>query len=316
MLIIFRNVLLLFVLCAVVLLPQGEGRAAVTKKLQILASTFPIYQITRNIVAGAEGVEVSLMIPAQLGCPHDHALSPHDMQQLAKADVVILNGLGMEDFLKPALAKLRPGVTIVESAQGIASILPANNEKHDQAHRGKHEEKYVARNPHLFASPNQAALLTENIAKALARQYPAEAATYRANAAAYSQRLHSLAYAFAALGQQVGNKKIVAQQEVFAYLVRDMGLEMVAEFPGHEGQAPVAAEMLDLMQRIRAQHAGALLIETQYPAQLGASIARETGLVAVRLDSLASGPSQAPLDYYEQVMRMNLIALEQALLGR
>jgi zinc/manganese transport system substrate-binding protein/zinc transport system substrate-binding protein len=74
--------------------------------------------------------------------------------------------------------------------------------------------------------------------------------------------------------------------------------------------------VLALVERVRAQHAAALLLEEQYPVQLGASIARETGLVAVRLDSLASGPEQAPLDYYEQVMRMNLIALEQALLGR
>jgi ABC-type Zn uptake system ZnuABC Zn-binding protein ZnuA len=89
--------LALLTACAMAL-PSSPSRAA-TPQLRILASTFPIYQITRNVTRDVEGIALELMIPAALGCPHDYVLTPQDMDKLAKADLLIINGLGMEEFL-------------------------------------------------------------------------------------------------------------------------------------------------------------------------------------------------------------------------
>lgn len=300
--------------CSVLLLRQPTAWSA-EKNLQVLATTFPIYQLTRNIAAGASGVEVNLMIPAQMGCPHDYGLTPQDMRKLAKANVLIVNGLGMEEFLGAPLKKTHPALKIVDSSQGISNILQYGEteeaEDDHQHHEGK--EHHDVSNPHLFASPRMAALLAGAIAKALAEIHPAGAAVYAANAQTYGQRLNQLADELAALGKRLRNNRIVTQHGVFDYLARDMGLEVAAVVQAHAGQEPSAAEILKIVAVVKTKKAGAIFTEPQYPESVGATIAKEAGIASARLDPGANGPEQAPLEHYEQVMRTNLNTLEKTL---
>ncbi|WP_310599656.1 metal ABC transporter solute-binding protein, Zn/Mn family [Desulfobulbus sp.] len=322
-----RNFLLplLFSCCLVVLSPPSQAQAA--DKVRILATTFPLYQITRNISQGVEGAEIDLMIPAEMGCPHDYALTPQDMRKLARADVLVVNGLGMEEFLGAPIAKANPRLRVVDSSQGIKQVLDYTDAEHagaDHDHRPAGDGRDAANhrdddhhgqgpNPHLFASPRMAALLAANIADGLVRAHPAGGARYAANAHAYAQRMNRLADDMAALGKRLANNRIVTQHGVFDYLARDMGLAVVAVIQAHPGQNPSAAEILELVAAIKAKKAGALFTEPQYPEAIGATIAREAGIAAARLDPAANGPEQAPLDYYEQVMRRNMTVLEQTL---
>ncbi|ADW16434.1 periplasmic solute binding protein [Desulfobulbus propionicus DSM 2032] len=318
-----RLLLLLFVCPAALCLSQSKAHAA-DRPPRILASTFPMYQIVRNITQGIDGVEVELMIPAQMGCPHDYALTPQDMTKLARAEVLVINGLGLEEFLGAPVRKANPHLTLIDSSRGIAQILPYTEEKEGHGHASKthgqphgvhndgHDGHHDA-NPHLFASPRMAALLTANIANALAQVHPAGAAAYTANAQTYGQRLTRLADELAELGKRLHTNRIVTQHGVFDYLARDMGLEVVAVVQAHAGQDPSASEILRLVQTIKAKKAGAIFTEPQYPEAVGRTIAKEAAIATARLDPAATGPEQAPLDYYEQVMRANLNTLEQTL---
>jgi len=306
---------------AALLWPHRPGLAA-EQTLQLLASTFPIYQITRNLTAGSKTVQVALMIPAELGCPHDYALSPQDMRKLTKADVLIINGLGLEEFMGAPVQKANPKLRIIDSSQGITQMLHFSeatehghhDEHHDrQAAKDQQHEETEAPNPHLFASPRMAAQLTANIADQLARIDPAGAPLYAANARTYGQRLERLAEAFTVLGKRLRNNRIVTQHGVFDYLARDMGLEVVAVVQGHAGQEPSASEILAIVAAIKEKKAGAIFTEPQYPKGVGKTIAKEAGIAAATLDPAANGPPQAPLDYYEQVMRTNLNTLERTL---
>ena len=80
------------------------GAFAAEPKVRVLATTYPVYLLTRAVAQTSPDVQVDLLIPAQTGCPHDYALTPKDMQKLSKANVVIINGLGMESFLEKPLA--------------------------------------------------------------------------------------------------------------------------------------------------------------------------------------------------------------------
>ncbi|MDR2551100.1 MAG: zinc ABC transporter substrate-binding protein [Desulfobulbus sp.] len=323
-----RNFLLpLLFSCCLALLPPHLQASTAEHKVRVLTTTFPLYQITRNISQGVEGVEIDLMIPAEMGCPHDYALTPQDMRKLARADVLIVNGLGMEEFLGAPIAKANPRLQVVDSSQGIGHVLAYTDAElggsgHDHRPpgegrdaKGHNDDDHHGQgpNPHLFASPRMAALLAANIADGLAQAHPAGAARYAANANAYEQRMNRLADDMAALGKRLANNRIVTQHGVFDYLARDMGLAVVAVIQAHPGQNPSAAEILDLVAAIKAKKAGALFTEPQYPEAIGATIAREAGIAAARLDPAANGPEQAPLDYYEQVMRRNMIVLEQTL---
>ena len=79
------------------------------------------------------------------------------------------------------------------------------------------------------------------------------------------------------------------------------------------GQEPSAAEMLRTVETIRARNAGAVFTEPQYSPKVGQNIAAEAGIPVASLDPAASGPENAPLDYYESVMRVNMDVLRTTL---
>ena len=298
---------------------------------RILCSTFPIYQITRNVTQGRDAVSVELMLPAQLGCPHDYALTPQDMQKLSRADVLIVNGLGMEDFLGAPVRKANAKLRMIDSSTGIQEVLRYTEEKdHDNGHSKKtnarekpaghahhpneadsHQHEGI--NPHLFTSPKLAARLAGNIAAELSRVDPDGAAIYAKNAQQYADKLNALADDFAALGKTVKNNRIITQHGVFDYLAQDMGLEVSAVVQAHAGQEPSAAEMLEIIQTAKEKKVAAIFTEPQYPARVGQTIARESGMLTATLDPVATGPENAPLDYFETVMRQNMVILKETL---
>lgn len=323
-----------------------------TKELHVLASTFPMSLFTRNVINGVEGVKVESMIPAAMGCPHDYALTPADMGKIRRSDLFIANGLGLEEFLGAPLQRANPGIVVVDTSRGITDLLeiaPARSEKdhehnhdsstktphreavhepaetHDSRHRGHgrddhgeenddhHEHDHRGANPHLFASPSMAVRIVQNIAQALALADPAHAEAYLRNASAYAASLADLAEQFERAGQKLRTRKIVTQHAVFDYLARDMGLEIVAVVAEDPGQEPSAAEMLRIVKVIKKQGAASIFTEPQYPAKVGRTIASEAGISVEILDPVASGPDNAPLDYYQQVMRKNLETLKKTL---
>ena len=302
------------------------GATLARAELNMLCTTFPIHQIARNVAQGRAGVDLQLMLPAGMGCPHDYALTPQDMRKLAAADVLVVNGQGLEEFLGAPVRTANPDVETIDSSAGIQDLLeyahePAEAEEehgheaeadpgHEEHDHGHHHHEGV--NPHLFASPRQAAQIALNVAAGLSKADPEGAGVYFRNAQAYADRLNALADEMAALGRTLKNNRIVEPHGVFDYLARDMGLEVVAVLRPH-GQEPSAAEMLELVRTLRAKQAGAIFTEPQYPAKVGAALARETGLPTATLDPVATGPDAAPLDYYETAMRQNMEVLRATL---
>ncbi len=304
--------------------------SATTLSKRVLCSTFPIYQITRNVTQGLNSVSVELMLPAQLGCPHDYALTPQDMKKLSRVDVLIVNGLGIEEFLGAPVRKANAKLRVIDSSTGIQEVIRYAKEKdNDHGHSKKidvmekpgrthsphdedqHQQEGI--NPHLFTSPKLVARLAINIAAGLAQADPDGSATYAKNAQQYTDRLNTLTDDFAALGKTFKNNRIITQHGVFDYLARDMGLEVCAVVQAHAGQEPSAAEMLEIIRTAKGKQVAAIFTEPQYPARVGQTIARESGILTATLDPVATGPENAPLDYFETVMRQNMVILKETL---
>lgn len=286
------------VLAALLLaLPAAAAERAAPRRL--LAATFPVFQIVRQVVRDVPGIQLELLFPAEAGCPHDRALTPRDMRKLAEADILAINGLGLEAFADQDLARLNPRLAVADAAEGAQDLLP-------DGETGRF-------NPHLFASPRRAAGMSLTLGNRLAQLDPDHADLYRKNAAAYAQRLNRLADAFAELGGRLANRRIVTGHNVFDYLARDMGLEVSAVLQAGENRQPAAADLLRLIRLIREQQVGAVFSEPGHAETLARTVAREAGIPAARLDPVAGGPADAPPDYYETVMRANLHTLERTL---
>lgn len=287
-----------------------------TQAREYTATVFPVWILLQEIAGGAPGVNVNLLLPAGSGCPHDYAMTPADRRTLARADVLVMNGLGLEGFLGYASKRqslLKPGASVIIAAQDLSGILSAEGScGHSHSH---HDKDACSANPHIFAAPSMMAQMARSIVSQLARLDAANADRYRANGADIVSRLETLAAECRNSGEKLKARAVIAQHNIFDYLARDLGLSMEAHIQAHDGHEPSARAMLDLVRLIRAKKVAAVITEPQYPVRAGRTLAAETGIPCISLDPAANGPEHLdhPLDWYEKTMRANLRTLEQAL---
>lgn len=277
----------------------GENRP-----LRVAASVFPIYIFASNVCAESAGVKLELLIPPSLGCPHDFTLRPADMRKLAQADVLIINGAGLEDFLVKALESL-PKAPVVIDASANTLKLPAAGGHHDHEHDHDHDHG-MGVNPHIFASPANAAIMVKNIAAGLAKADPSRAALYERNGESCAAALGALADKFEAIGKRTKNPKIALEHDALAYIARNARLEITAVFENSDSAAVIARLAANLKKEKPALLAG----DSQYSDRLLKMLARESELPYASLDPCASGPADAAPDYYQKAMEKNLEILE------
>jgi len=288
------------ILLASVLIFSPFPQAAQGADLRVLTSFLPMDIFTRNVVGGAPGVTVRMMLPATLGCPHDYSLSPGDMRKISEADLFIANGYGMEDFLGAPIRRANPDIRIVETASSVTPLLVGNG----------HGEI----NPHTWVSPRNAILQVRAIEKALSAASPENEPVFRRNADAYVGRLEILAGEFDKTASHFRSRNIVTFHNVFDYLARDLGLTVVGWIEQTPGQEPSAGEIRDLIRTIRERKAAAVFAEPQYPVRLATMVAGEAGVPVFTLDPVSTG-STTP-STYEDIMRQNLRTLAEALGNR
>lgn len=280
--------------------------------LRILTSFLPMEIFTRNVVGDTPGVTVVSMFPASTGCPHDYALTPGDMKKIASADLFVANGFGMEEFLGEPVRRANPGIRVVETARGVRPIREGNDDPARVAGGKGHGPGVV--NPHTWVSPRNAILQVREIEKALSAARPADAAAFRRNADAYVSRLSALAAEFEEAAKTFRRRNIVTFHNVFDYLARDLGLQVVGEIETAPGQEPSAGEIRNLSRTIREKDVPAVFSEPQYSAKLAEALAREAGVPVRVLDPVATGsPARTA---YEDAMRRNLSTLKEALSAR
>jgi len=265
-----------------------------------------MYIFTINVVGDAPGVSVDLMLPASLGCPHDYALTPSDMRKIADADLLVANGRGMEEFLGAPIRKANPQLRVIETAASVAALREPRGGR-------VHGDDAADVNPHTWVSPRNAVSQVRAIERALSAASPSNADRFHANATRYLLRLERLDRAFAEAARTFRKREIVTFHNVFDYLARDYGLEIVGEVESTPGQEPSAGEMRHLVRTIRERGVPAVFAEPQYPLRVAEVIAREAGVPVRVLDPVATGPT-APTAY-EDAMRRNLKTLTEALAG-
>ena len=112
-------------LCAALLLcarcaapARADGSA--DGSFHILTSFYPIYALTINIAGGIDGVAVENMAQQSVGCLHDYTLRTGDMRMISAADVIVINGAGMESFADKLFGEL--GKQVIDSSTGIELI--------------------------------------------------------------------------------------------------------------------------------------------------------------------------------------------------
>jgi len=231
--------------------PQQKAEEPSGRKLEILCTVLPVFVLAQNVVEGSSGVALHLLLSPQIGCPHDYALTPTDAAMLEKADVIVMNGLGLESFLKDNPALARPGLRIIEASRGVDSI--ASFEEH----------ALDGTNPHAWVSPFQAEIVVLYLGVELGRIDTANAALYLSNAQSYAARLDSLGQALRQVVRRASNRGIVTYHNAFDYFARDLGLSILGVIESDPAEEPSARALSDLANRIKAAGPAGIFFEPQ-----------------------------------------------------
>ena len=277
----------------------------------ILCTTLPITALTNAVVKGVPGFHVTQMLSSTLGCPHDYALTPQDMKKLAQADVIVINGLGMEDLLTGALPRVNRKALLIDSSKGAKCVLHSREHRRaacpDPAHHHHGHNHGTVWNEHLFSSPGTAAEVVTRIAEELARAYPQNADQFRTNAKRYAEELLRLDREYREFGKTIAPERcgIAVQHGVFDYLAAATGLRVTDYLQAHAGSEPSAAEIRAMIARLKQQKVALILAEKNYPSRVTVLVSRETGIPVVVLSVYPENQSAKPEDFLE-VFRTNL----------
>ncbi len=272
----------------------------------IVTSFYPMYVFAQNIAKDVPGVSVVNMADQSVGCLHDYQLQTRDMVTLETADVLIVNGGGMGQFMDK-IAKTYAQLPVVTASEGI-DMLESAHSGHEHDHHD-HGETCVL-NAHVWLNPALAIEQVKNIAAGLCAADPANAAAYEANAAAYCEVLTALDRDIRAQLAPYAGEKMIAFHEAIIYFADAYGLEIAGLIEHDSGEEPGTRELAQTCDLVKELGVRALFVEPQYPQKAAQTIARETGAAIYELDPVVSG--DGALDSYERAMRENARILTEA----
>ena len=276
----------------------SKPQPAARKNITIVTSFYPMYIDVINITKDVDGVEVINMTKPQTGCLQDYQLTTEDMKTLEKADVLVANGAGMENFLEKA-AKQNKKLKIIE----------ASNYDHIQLLKDGEEE-----NPHVWTAVTYAIDQVKAITVQLCEADPEHKEQYRKNALDYVMKLEALRKEMHEQLDDLPHKDIVTFHEAFPYLAKEFKLNIVSVVEREPGTEPTPQELEQVIAKVKAMPVKVLFTEPQYSPAAAETISRETGAKIYTLDPVVTGEATPDaMDAYINAMKRNMEVLKEAL---
>jgi manganese/iron transport system substrate-binding protein len=267
---------------------------------------------------GGDHLNLVTLLPAGAD-PHSFQPTPQDITRVADADLVFINGLGLEEFMEALIENAGGEARVISVSDGIEPLEGSEEhegEESDPEHEDEDHE-HEGQDPHVWTDPNNVQVWAENIAAALSEADPQNSGVYESNGLAYRQQLQELDGWIRTQVAQVpeSSRKLVSDHSVFAYFAGRYGFEQIgAVIPSFSTLAePSARELAALEDSIRSQGVKAIFVGDTVNPSLSQRIAEDTGvqLVSVLTGSLTGPEGHAPT--YLDFIRYNVNAITSAL---
>lgn len=293
--------------------PKGE-------KLNVVVSIAPIASITMAIAGDHADVVLLMSVGTD---PHEFQPTMRERRKLEDADLLIVNGLGMEIFDAQELAQASEIKLLDVGAKLPEEILISSGDDHaghdhsghDHAghDHGDHDHDHWPINPHVWLSAKGASAQAEVIAETLASADPANAKAYRASAQALRAELEAIAQSGAAGLTAFAGTSIASEHDAFPYLAQEANLWTIPlmRIPS-EGIS--VARRKEIEKRMRSANVSAIFLEPgAFNAAAAQAVAESLGLRSGTLDPLVlHEPTPALI---VQGLRDNYAALGRTLKG-
>lgn len=277
------------------------------EKLQIVATFYPMYDFTKNIV-GDEG-DVALLMPAGSE-PHDYEPSAKDMAKITEADAFIYHNENMETWVPSAIESWEKGTPNIVKGTKELLLLLGGDEDHDHSHEEGHHHEL---DPHTWISPYRAIKEVTSIKNQLIKLYPEKQADFEANTKNYLAKLEALDAEYSDTLKTAKQKNFVTQHQAFSYLALDYGLNQVGISGINPDQEPDPSRIAELKHYVEDNEIKYIYFENNNQGKAAQTLADETKVqleVLNPLESLTQKQLDAGEDYVS-VMKENLSALKK-----
>jgi zinc transport system substrate-binding protein len=264
-----------------------------SSKLQVISSFYTLHEFSQNI--GQEKVDVTLLVPVGVE-PHDWGPTIKDVQRMQKSDLIIINGIGFENWVDNLDEIDYQGVIVDTSNEILVKNLGQ-------------EHARTSVDPHIWLNPIYAKTQVQNIANAFSNSDPENQQYYQSNAAKYIEQLDLLD---SKIRNELSNcnRDFVAFHDAFSYFADEYNLNQHTIISSNDPHGEATAKTLeDVISTARELNIKVIFSEENVNTRTSEIIANEIDgkvLVLSPLEVFSDGT-------YISKMTENLNNLKEAL---
>ena len=287
------------ILCSLILLVGLLSGCSPETSCQVAATTLPVYQFTSALCEGT-GITVTQLITQQVSCLHDYSLNVSQVRTLEAAQVVVISGGGLEEFMEDILSNAN---RVIDSSQDI-ELLECSEHHHQEEDNEAHHHEQDA---HIWLSPANAKIMVRNIAVGLAQTYPEHAGRFQVNLERLQLQLQELETYGQNRLKELSCRELVTFHDGFSYFADAFDLHILEAIEEEAGREASAQELKHMIGLVREHQLPAVFTEVCGSVSAADIIAAETGAEVFSLDMAMSGG-----DYFE-AMYHNIDTVREAM---
>jgi len=297
---------ILLVACAGPASQPNSPEKGTSGSLSVVATTTIVGDVVRSL--GGDAIHLVVLLPPGTD-PHSFQPTPQDVVKVSDADVIFINGAGLESFMNSLLSNSGDGTKVVAVSDGIQLLNAPEGEP------GVHVDEVG--DPHVWMDPNNILVWVDNIENALSEADPANSAIYTQNAAKYRQTLAELDQWVRDYVAQIpaSKRKLVTDHQVFGYFADRYGFTQVGTLvPGYSTMAePSAQELAALETAIGGLNVPAIFVGDTVNPSLAQRVADDTHIRLVFVYTGSLTKAGGPASTYPDFIRYNVNAIVDAL---
>ncbi len=288
-----------FVLLSLLSLFSASAMSA-TKPLVIGITLQPYYSYVKAVVG--DKAEILPLVDAGFN-PHNYLPQPNDLKRLNKMDVIVVNGIGHDDFALKVISAANNSELMVLEANKDVPLLPAIGQSVGKG----------AVNPHTFVGLSTTIQKVYTIANELSRIDPENASFYRKNARTYAKKFRLMKRdAMLSLGElDTAGMKVATTHNAYGYILQEFGVDVAAVIEPAHGVEPSASQLQGTIEKIRESDIDVLFYELNMPNRFVDTIEEATGVQLYRFSHMTHGPYED--NKVEIEMKSNLDTLIEAM---
>ena len=306
-----KRIIPLLLALALVLTGCGGGSSTDTDnaRLRVVTTTYPIYLFASALTRDVDGVVVERLDTGSTSCLHDYTLSVNDMKKLAHAQVVALNGAGLEDFMDDALATSDAAVIDCDEGVDLLPALTSHDVEGDHDHDGHDHDGHDHGDidPHYWMDPRRAVQMIENLADGLSQADPDHADDYAraaqsctAQLSGWEEELNNLFDSARRRG--VDFSGLITFHDGFQYFAAAYDLPLLASIEEEAGSEASAKEIVEITDLVKEKGIPVIFTEVNGSDATAQAIHRETGCAVAQLTMVMDGPDDQLVNYYNALL--------------